>query len=78
MLPRFNPDFEKTMLILEDAAVIRHARRNNPESEVDETTEEDVIEALLRNGAPPSEALRRGPVLTRALRLMLKGIDQQR
>lgn len=78
MPQHFSPDLEKSILIIEDAAVIRHARLNNPEAEVDETTVEDVTEALLRHGASPSDALRhRGP-LTRALRIMLKGIDQQR
>ncbi len=58
---------------LEDAAYIRQERLNgDPSRDPDETTEEDVIEALLRSGTPPLEILRRKGRYTRALRLMLR------
>lgn len=66
------------ILVLEDAAVIRRERLKNPNPyEVDETTEDDVIDALLVSGASPSEVLRRKGRYTRALRIMLRGIDLQ-
>jgi hypothetical protein len=67
------------LVTLEYAAEIRSDRLQNPESHsVDETTEDDVIAALLREEIPPIEVLRRKKIYTRALRLMLKScIDPQ-
>lgn len=66
------------ILVLEDAALLRQRRLNDPNREPDETTEDDVIEALLIDGYKPLEVLHRKGPYTRALRLMLKGgVDRQ-
>jgi hypothetical protein len=66
------------LLAIEDAAYIRQERQaGDPSREPDETTEEDVIEALIRRGAMPHEIMRDKDLCTRGLRVILKGIDQQ-
>jgi hypothetical protein len=69
-----------TIVVLEEAAYIRHERLNgDPDRGPDETTVEDVIEALLRRKTPPQEIIEKKGLYTRALRIMLRGlIDQQR
>jgi len=63
---------------MEEAAYIRCERRGgDPNREPDETTEDDVIEALLREKATAEEIMRDKDICTRALRLMIKTIDQQ-
>lgn len=62
------------LVTLEDAAHIRQERRaGDPDREPDETTEDDVIEALLRRGVPGLDIVRRKGPYTKALRLMLHG-----
>ena len=69
---------EEMVLVLEDAAYIRRERLNgDPNRGPDETTEEDVVEAMMRRKSPPEEILKRGHHYTRALRIILKSIDQQ-
>lgn len=68
-----------TIVVLEEAAYIRRERRNgDPSRSPDETTVEDVVEALARRKTPRIEVIMKTPPYTRALRIMLKGIDQQR
>lgn len=62
------------VVTLEDAAHIRQERLGgDPNREPDETTEDDVIEAMLRRGVPSLEVLRRKNLYTKALRLILHG-----
>jgi hypothetical protein len=66
------------LLIAEDGAYIRQERlAGDPSREPDETTLEDVTEALLRREATPAEILRDKDICTRMLRIMLKSVDQQ-
>lgn len=62
------------LVVLEDAAYIRQERLGgDPDREPDETTEDDVIEALLRRGVPGLDIVRRKKPYTKALRLMIHG-----
>jgi hypothetical protein len=68
----------RRLATVEEAAYIRQERRaGDPSREPDETTEDDVIEALLRQKAPFSEIIREKDICTIALRHMIQGIDQQ-
>ncbi len=73
------------LLVMEDAAYIRQERRGgDPDREPDETTVDDVAEAIIRQTADlnPIERWERvkrdGDICTRGLRNVLKSIDQQR
>lgn len=69
---------EDMVMIMEDAAYIRYERLSgDPERGPDETTEEDVAEALLRNGLSPDERLSLQKPVTRALRIMIKELTQR-
>lgn len=70
--------FVDMFLVLEDAAHIRQERlAGDPDRDPDETTEEDVIEAMLRRRVAPTDIIRNKGPYTRALRIMLKDIDPQ-
>jgi hypothetical protein len=61
-----------TIAILEDAAHLREERLNGDLSrEPDETTEDDIIVAMMKSKAPALEIIRRKNFYTRALRIML-------
>jgi hypothetical protein len=63
-------------LVMEDAVYIRRERHaGDPDREPDETTEDDVIEALIRRSATPKEIMRDKDICTHGLRRMLKEID---
>jgi hypothetical protein len=62
------------LLVVEDAFYIREERlAGDPDREPDETTEEDVIEALIRRRTSPIEVVRKKDIYTDVLRLMIRG-----
>jgi hypothetical protein len=62
------------LIVLEDAAILREERlEGDPNREVDETTEDDVILAMLLHQHTPLEILHEKNRWTRAFRLMIKG-----
>ncbi len=64
--------------ILQDAYHIRKARLSgDPTREPDETTFEDVTEAMLNKNKGDDYILKHNRRFTGALRYMLHGIDQQ-
>jgi len=69
---------EQMVVVIEDAAVEREIRLMDPQREPDETTEDDVITAMVRRQMPPREILRYKNPWTRALRIILKcSVDLQ-
>jgi hypothetical protein len=73
--------FEDMVLVLEEAAILREERiTGDPNREVDETTLDDVVYAMLLHPelVSPADIPRYQKLWTKALRLMLKGkVDPQ-
>ena len=69
--------FVEMFVTVEDAAYIRRERlAGDPDRYPDETTEEDVIEALIRRGASRADFIERKNKYTAFLRsLIRRGID---
>lgn len=66
------------LFIFEDAYRIRQARMDgDPLREPDETTLEDVVEAMLQREKDKDYIFKHKDSFTGALRYMLHGIDQQ-
>lgn len=71
-------ELNEMLFTLRDAYHIQKKRlAGDPDREPDETTAEDVVEAMFQRRASPEEVMRHKDAYTQALRLMIRGIDQQ-
>lgn len=64
-------NLEDAVLLLENAALIREQRKSDPTSEPDETTEDDVIEAMLLEQISRLEIIEAKDLYTRMLRRII-------
>jgi len=64
-------NLEDAIMLLENAAIIRERRKFDPTSDPDETTEDDVIEAMLLEQIDKLEIIGAKDLYTRILRRII-------